>query len=107
MTPTHIRLLQKEKIVILSYDDGREFSLSCEFLRVHSPSAEVKGHGGLGGQLPKNKHNVNIKAIEPVGNYAVRFIFDDGHNSGIYAWDYLYDLAINQDKYWQTYLDKQ
>ena len=106
MTPCHIRLLQKEKIVTLYYDNAQEYKLSCEFLRVHTPSAEAKGHGGQGGTLPRHKENVNITAIEPVGNYAIKFIFDDGHNSGIYSWDYLYELATHQQKYWQIYLDK-
>ncbi|MAZ38811.1 MAG: hypothetical protein CMF49_01730 [Legionellales bacterium] len=104
MTPCHIRLLQKDKVVELSYSHDTQYQLSCEYLRVHTPSAEAKGHGGQGGKLPKNKQNVNIIAIEPVGNYAVKFIFDDGHGSGIYTWDYLYDLAVNQHHYWQKYL---
>lgn len=106
MTPTQIKLLQKEHQVILTYDNDLCYSLSCEFLRVHSPSAEVRGHGGQGGTLPKDKQQVNITAIEPVGNYAVKFIFDDGHASGIYSWDYLYDLACHSEKYWQQYLAK-
>lgn len=106
MTPTDIKLLQKKHQVILTYENGESYTLTCEFLRVHSPSAEVRGHGGQGGELPKNKQDVNIIAIEPVGNYAVKFIFDDGHASGIYSWDYLYDLACHRDSYWQTYLSK-
>ena len=69
-------------------------TLSCETLRIHSPSAEVQGHGGIGGTLPLNKQMVNITAIEPVGQYAVKLIFDDGHQSGLYTWDYLYQLAM-------------
>lgn len=91
--PDKIQLLQKSKLVKLVYTNGDSYDLSCEYLRVNSPSAEVKGHGGKGGTVPENKENVNILAIEPVGNYAVKFIFDDGHNSGIYSWDYLFQLA--------------
>ena len=91
--PEKIQLLQKTKVVKLIYENGDNYELTCEYLRVNSPSAEVQGHGGQGGNIPKNKENVNIIAIEPVGNYAVKFIFDDGHNSGIYSWDYLYQLA--------------
>lgn len=95
MTPSHIRLLQKSKIVELYYETGECYTLTCETLRVQSPSAEVKGHGGYGGVTPTGKSNVNIVAIEPVGNYAVKFIFDDGHDTGIYTWEYLYTLAKN------------
>lgn len=91
--PDKIQLLQKTKIVKLIYTNGDSYNLSCEYLRINSPSAEVQGHGGKGGKIPKNKENVNILSIEPVGNYAVKFIFDDGHHSGIYSWDYLFQLA--------------
>lgn len=93
MTPTHIRLLQKSRLIELSYESGEIHTLSCEYLRVNSPSAEVQGHGGVGGTIPQGKENVNIVAIEPVGNYAVKFIFDDGHATGLYTWEYLYSLV--------------
>lgn len=93
MQATTIKLRQKERLVEIHFDDGSQYLLSTETLRVHSPSAEVQGHGGIGGSVPVNKELVNIIAIEPVGHYAVKLIFDDGHQSGIYTWDYLYTLA--------------
>ena len=89
----------------IEYDDGAKFELSCEYLRVHSPSAEVKGHGPGQGVLQTGKEDVNIREIEPVGNYAVKLCFDDGHDTGIYSWDYLYELGANRDKNWAEYLD--
>jgi DUF971 family protein len=80
--------------------------LSCEFLRVYSPSAEVKGHGPGQEVLQIGKEDINITAIEPVGNYAVRLVFSDGHNTGLYSWDYLYDLASNYEGLWLEYLGK-
>lgn len=93
MQVIEIKLRQKDRWLELSFDNGEQFRLSCETLRVHSPSAEVQGHGGVGGTTPSHKEQVNIKAIEPVGHYAVKLIFDDGHQSGLYTWDYLYKLA--------------
>ena len=93
MQATEIKLRQKLRVLELSFDNGEHYCLTCEVLRVHSPSAEVQGHGGVGGTLPVGKENVNISAIEPVGQYAVKLIFDDGHQSGIYTWDYLYALG--------------
>lgn len=90
----------------LTFDDGTQGDLSCEFLRVYSPSAEVRGHGIGQETLQTGKEEVNIVAIEPVGNYAVRLIFSDGHDTGLYSWDYLYDLLKNQASLWQAYLDK-
>jgi len=103
--PVSIKLRQKSRLLIVSFDDGSEFELSCELLRVWSPSAEVRGHGPGQEILQKGKENVNIREVEPIGNYAVRLIFDDGHESGIYTWDYLYDLGRRCDSYWQRYLD--
>jgi DUF971 family protein len=103
--PTEIKLHQKSRILELHFDDGSRFELSCEFLRVHSPSAEVRGHGPGQAVLQLGKEDVNITEIEPVGNYAVRLVFDDGHNSGIYSWDYLYELGRFRDRYWMSYLD--
>ena len=101
--PSEIKLLQTSRVLQISFDD-QTFKLPCEYLRVHSPSAEVQGHGPGQEVLQKGKEGVNIVAIEPVGHYAVRLIFDDGHNSGLYAWEYLYDLGINRQQRWQKYL---
>ena len=90
----------------IRFDNGNNFQLGCEFLRVYSPSAEVQGHGPGQQVLQYGKERVNIWAIEPVGNYAVVLKFDDGHDTGIYSWDLLYELGINQEKYWQSYLDR-
>ena len=104
--PTDIRLRQASRTLELSFDDGTRSSLSCEFLRVYSPSAEVRGHGKGQEVLQIGKEDVNITDIEPVGNYAVRLIFTDGHNTGLYSWDHLYDLALNHDVLWREYLEK-
>jgi DUF971 family protein len=88
------------------YSDGTRYELSCELLRVQSPSAEVRGHGESERILQVGKKYVNITEVEAVGNYALRFTFDDGHDSGIYSWDYLGDLGHNQSKYWQAYLEE-
>ena len=104
--PTEINLHQKSRILEISFEDGETFRLSYEFLRVHSPSAEVQGHGPGQGVLQLAKENVNITKIEPVGSYAIQPSFDDGHDTGIYSWETLYDLGKNQERYWQEYLDK-
>lgn len=103
--PTEIKLHQKSRVLELSYDDGRRFELPCELLRVYSPSAEVKGHGAGSGVLQVGKEAVTVTAIEPVGNYAVKLVFDDGHSTGLYSWEYLYDLGQHRDRYWMDYLD--
>lgn len=102
--PTDIRLKQHSRILELSFDDGSEYRLPCEYLRVYSPSAEVKGHGPGQEVLQVGKERVNIESIEPVGSYAVTLKFDDGHDTGIYSWKYLHQLAINRDAYWRDYL---
>jgi len=102
--PTDIRLHQASKRLELTFDDGAHFDLSCEFLRVHSPSAEVRGHGVGQEVLQTGKVGVNIADIEPVGNYAIRLIFDDGHHTGLYSWDLLYRFGQNQEAMWQRYL---
>ncbi len=102
--PTDIRLHQKTRVLELFFDDGAHFRLPCEYLRVYSPSAEVRGHGPGQEVLQLDKENVNISAIEPVGNYAVRLVFDDGHNTGLYSWNVLYTLGENYDTFWQEYL---
>jgi DUF971 family protein len=106
IAPTDIRLRRKTAEVTLSYADGSRYDLSAEFLRVHSPSAEVRGHGKGQEVLQTGKRNIAIVNIEAVGNYAVKFIFDDGHESGIYAWAYLEELCTHYDPYWQTYLQR-
>jgi DUF971 family protein len=104
--PTDINLHQKSKILEVSFDDGATFKLPCEYLRVYSPSAEVRGHGPGQEVLQVGKEDVNIANIEPVGNYAVKLEFDDGHNTGIYSWETLYQLGANQEALWQDYLDR-
>jgi len=102
--PTEIKLHQQSKIMEVAFNDGSRFNLPFEYLRVFSPSAEVRGHGPGQEVLQVGKKNIDIKAIEPVGQYAVVLVFSDGHDSGIYSWDYLYDLGAKQDFYWQNYL---
>ena len=104
-TPTDIRLHSKSRFVEIVFED-EIFKLTCEYLRVHSPSAEVQGHGPGQEVLQVGKENVNVVAIEPVGHYAVRLIFSDAHNSGLYSWDILYDLGHHRQRYWQAYLAK-
>jgi DUF971 family protein len=105
-TPTEIRLKKESRLLVVSFDDGSEFSFSCEYLRVHSPSAEVKGHGPGQETLQTGKEDVGITAIEPVGHYAVRLVFDDGHDSGLFTWDYLHELGTKMTGNWQSYLDR-
>jgi DUF971 family protein len=102
--PESINLHQKSRILEIKFSDSQNFELSCEFLRVHSPSAEVKGHGPGQSVLQTGKENVSIKEIEPVGHYAVKLIFDDGHETGLYSWAYLYELGENKDALWKDYL---
>lgn len=102
--PTEIRLHRKARTLEIAFGDGARYALSCEFLRVHSPSAEVRGHGQP--VLQVGKESVNIDAIEPVGQYAVKLVFDDGHHTGIYSWDYLLHLGRNYDRLWREYLAK-
>lgn len=103
-TPVAINLKTKSRQLVLEYEDGQTFTLSCELLRVYSPSAEVRGHGPGQEVLQTGKENVNIKEIEPVGNYAVKLVFDDGHDSGLYTWDYLYDLGKDAEQLFAKYL---
>lgn len=104
--PTDIRLHQKSRILEISFEDGTQFHLPCELLRVYSPSAEVQGHGPGQEVLQIGKEAVNIKDIEPTGNYAVILHFDDGHNTGIYSWQFLYSLGQNQEMLWKDYCDR-
>ena len=105
-TPTEIRLQKKSRQVVIAFDNGDRFELSFEYLRVNSPSAEVKGHGPGQEVLQTGKENVQIMAIEPIGHYAVRLVFDDGHDTGLYTWKYLYELGTARDSNWQAYLDR-
>ncbi|ALG69066.1 gamma-butyrobetaine hydroxylase-like domain-containing protein [Beggiatoa leptomitoformis] len=102
--PTDIKLHQKSKHLEITFESGEHFDFTCEFLRVFSPSAEVRGHTEAQAVLQVEKAAVNIEKIEPVGTYAVILFFDDGHNTGIYSWDWLYHLGINQSSLWTTYL---
>ncbi len=104
--PTDIKLHQASKLLEISFDDGTITQLSCEFLRVYSPSAEVRGHGAGQEVLQIGKEDVNITGIEPVGNYAVKLTFSDGHNTGLYSWDYLYEIAKNYEGLWLEYLGR-
>ena len=104
--PTEIHLHQSSRILEVSFEDGSSFKLSCEYLRVHSPSADVAGHGPGQEVLQVGKEDVNISAIEQVGNYAVKLVFDDSHSSGIYTWNYLYSLGKNYEENWQRYLQR-
>jgi DUF971 family protein len=104
--PTAIKLHQKSRVLDVTYADGTRYELPCEYLRVHSPSAEVRGHGGGEPALVPGKRNVNIAKVEPVGQYAVRLVFDDGHDTGLYSWDVLADLGAHRDEYWAHYLKR-
>jgi DUF971 family protein len=104
--PTEIKLHQISRLLEIAFDDGKTFHLPCEFLRVYSPSAEVRGHGPGQETLQAGKKNVEIRAVEPVGNYAVQLAFSDGHNTGIYSWDLLYHYGVNQAEMWQQYLQR-
>ena len=101
--PTHLNVRTQSRVVEVSFEDGKAFSLPFEFLRVYSPSAEVRGHGPGQETLQTGKRNVLMTALEPVGNYAVQPHFSDGHNTGIYSWDYLHWLGTNQEKLWDDY----
>jgi DUF971 family protein len=102
--PTELRLKRAEKRLEISFDDGSRFSLPAEYLRVESPSAEVQGHGPGQKVIVAERGHVGIMELEPVGNYAVRIKFDDLHDTGIFSWDYLYQLGVEQDKRWADYL---
>jgi DUF971 family protein len=104
--PTAITLHRKSRVLEVGFSDGRTFRLPCEFLRVHSPSAEVRGHGPGQEVLQTGKKDVEITAVEPVGRYAVQLAFSDGHNTGIYSWDLLYDYGMKQDEMWKRYLER-
>ena len=103
-TPTEILLHQKSRVLEIAFSDGKRFRLPCEFLRVYSPSAEVRGHGPGQEVLQVGKKDVEITELEPVGAYAVRPKFSDGHDTGIYSWEYLHELGRKQSSNWTTYL---
>jgi DUF971 family protein len=104
--PTEITLHRQSRTLDVAFDDGRRFELPCEYLRVFSPSAEVRGHGPGQEVLQTGKREVGIEEIEPVGSYAVKLRFSDGHETGIYSWDYLYELGTKRDSNWNTYLKR-
>lgn len=104
--PTEIKLHKKSKVLEISFNDGKTFQLPCEFLRVYSPSAEVRGHGPGDEILQTGKQEVSITHIEPIGHYAIQLNFSDGHNTGLYSWDLLYNYGLNQDAMWQRYLQR-
>ncbi len=106
MTPTEIKLRKASRLLVVSFEDDATFEYTFEYLRVHSPSAEVKGHGPGQETLQTGKENVAITAIEPIGHYAVRLVFDDGHNTGLYSWTYLRELGDDMASNWQSYLDR-
>lgn len=105
-TPTEIRLHRRSRLLEISFSDGKVFGFSCEFLRVYSPSAEVRGHGPGQEVLQTGKKEITINHIRPVGSYAIQPDFSDGHNTGIYSWDLLYDFGLHQDMLWQRYLQR-
>ena len=102
--PTELRYDQASKLLHVTFDDGRTFDYPAEFLRVHSPSAEVKGHGPGQEKLVYGRRHIGIMKIEPVGNYAVRLVFDDLHDTGIYSWRYLAEIGERADEMWKSYL---
>ncbi len=106
LVPTEIKLRQRSRLMELSFSDGRQFSLPYEFLRVFSPSAEVRGHGPGQEVLQTGKKDVDIVSVEPVGTYAIQPRFSDGHDTGLYSWEYLYELGINQEALWKQYLEQ-
>jgi len=104
--PLEIKLHQKSRVLEITFDDNFSCNLPCEFLRVMSPSAEVQGHGPGQEVLQKHKEDVGISEITAAGNYAIKIHFDDGHNTGLYTWEYLHGLGKHYDEHWQAYLDK-
>ena len=104
--PTDIVVHQKSHSLEIAFDDGARFDLPCELLRVYSPSAEVRGHWGQYAKLQVDKQDVNITEIKPIGAYAIKIFFDDGHNSGLYDWGFLYDMGRKKSIMWNDYLQK-
>lgn len=104
--PTEIRLNQAGRMLTVEFSDGQTFDYSHEFLRVYSPSAEVRGHSEADAVLQVGKRSVSVTNVEPVGHYAVRISFDDGHNSGLYSFEWLFELGMNRERLWGEYLEK-
>ena len=104
--PTAITVKRTARVVEVAWDDGTRYALPFEYLRVHSPSAEIRGHGGGEGKLELAKESVQVTRVEPIGVYAVRLHFDDGHNSGLFSWDYLRELGAEYDRKWARYLER-
>jgi len=104
--PTEIILHQQSRILEIAFDDGQRFRLPAEYLRVYSPSAEVRGHGPGQEVLQSGKKDVNLRELQPVGNYALKLVFTDGHDTGLYSWDYLHELGVNQERNWRDYLER-
>jgi DUF971 family protein len=104
--PTELRLRKDRKTLAVTFDDGESFELAAEYLRVRSPSAEVQGHSPSERRIVSGKQDVQILELHPVGNYAVRPVFDDMHSTGIFSWDYLFELGHNREQYWRDYLDE-
>jgi DUF971 family protein len=104
--PTEIKLARDRAALTVSFDNGERYALPAEYLRVKSPSAEVQGHSSAERKTVPGKKNVLVLEVQPIGNYAVRLVFDDTHSTGIYSWDYFLELGRNRDRYWQAYLDE-
>ena len=104
--PTEIRLKRADRVLVVSFADGASYALSCEYLRVFSPSAEVRGHGLVEPLLVRGKEGVGISRIDPVGNYAVKLSFDDGHDTGLYSWDFLRELGAQHATNWKRYQER-
>jgi len=104
--PSSIKLRTKSRVLEVAFDDGMTYELPFEYLRVYSPSAEVRGHGPGQETLQLGKHEVGIRAVEPVGNYAIKLVFDDGHDTGLYSWSYLRELGTQREEKWQQYLSR-
>jgi DUF971 family protein len=104
--PVEIKLRTESRVLEVRFDDGSHYQLPFEYLRVFSPSAEVKGHGGGEGLLQTGKENVRVTAVEPIGNYALRLVFDDGHNTGLYSWSLLHELGRDSQANWSRYLER-
>jgi DUF971 family protein len=104
--PTEIKLRSRSRVLEVTFADGQRFELPFEYLRVHSPSAEVKGHGPGQEVLVVGKENVGIRAVEPIGQYAVKLVFDDGHDTGLYTWNYLYELGSERPARWAAYQER-
>ncbi len=104
--PAELRLHKDRKTLAVTFDDGERFELPAEYLRVRSPSAEVQGHSPAERRVVSGKSGVRILELHPIGNYAVRIVFDDTHSTGIFSWDYLFELGRNREKYWREYLDE-